>query len=131
MRSLDLTIHEVAFGATGVARDGGTAVSVPLTIYGERVSVRMVREKKQFAEAELLEVLEPSPNRVAAPCPYFGRCGGCSYQHLSYAHQLEVKQRQVEDILRRIGKFANVPMRSIIPSPNEYNYRNRITVHAE
>jgi tRNA/tmRNA/rRNA uracil-C5-methylase (TrmA/RlmC/RlmD family) len=106
-------------------------VFVPFTIDGERVSARIVREKKQFAEAELADVLEPSAHRVEPRCPYFGRCGGCAYQHISYAHQLETKTRQVEQALRRIGKFPAVPMRPIIPSPAEYEYRNRITVHAE
>jgi tRNA/tmRNA/rRNA uracil-C5-methylase (TrmA/RlmC/RlmD family) len=131
MRSADLTIHDVAFGGKGVARDGGKAVFVPFTIDGERVTARVTREKKQFAEAELIEVLEPSPHRVVAPCPYFGRCGGCSYQHIDYAHQLELKQKQVEQAMRRIARLSEPPMRAIVPSPLPYAYRNRITVHAE
>jgi 23S rRNA (uracil1939-C5)-methyltransferase len=76
-------------------------------------------------------VLEPSPERVVPECPYFGRCGGCSYQHISYAHQLETKARQVEQAMRRIGRLAKPPMRPIFPSPLPYGYRNRITVHAQ
>ena len=131
MRTLDLTIHDVAFGGKGVARDSGKAVFVPFTIDGERVSARIVREKKQFAEAELVEVLEASPHRVEPPCPYFGRCGGCSYQHISYEHQLELKARQVEQAMRRIGRLAEPPMHPIVPSPSAYSYRNRITVHVK
>ena len=131
MRTAELLIHDVAFGGKGVARDNGKAVFIPFTIDGERVSARIVREKKQFAEAELIEVLEPSPERVAAPCPYFGRCGGCSYQHIRYAHQLELKARQVEQAMRRIAKITEPPMRPIVPSPLPYGYRNRITVHAQ
>jgi 23S rRNA (uracil1939-C5)-methyltransferase len=97
----------------------------------ELVSAEIVREKKQFAEAELLEVKESSPNRVAPQCPYFGRCGGCAYQHIDYQHQLAIKWRQVRDALQRIGKLKEVPMRPIIPSPRHYAYRNRITVHAQ
>jgi 23S rRNA (uracil1939-C5)-methyltransferase len=130
MRSAELTIEDVAFGGKGVARDAGKAVFIPFTIDGERVTAKIVREKKQFAEAELLEVLEPSAERVAAPCPYFGRCGGCTYQHISYAHQLELKAKQVEQAMRRIGKMPEPPMRPIVPSPLPYGYRNRITVHA-
>jgi 23S rRNA (uracil1939-C5)-methyltransferase len=100
-------------------------------IEGEHVSAEIVREKKQFAEAELIEVKEASVHRVPAPCPYFGRCGGCAYQHMDYAHQLATKDRQVRDVLRRIGKIDNVPFQPIIASPNEYDYRNRITVHAQ
>src|SRR3954470_21556972 len=96
MRTAELIIHDIAFGGSGIARDEGKAVFVPFTIDGERVSARIVRHKKQFAEAELVEVVEPSAHRVEARCPYFGRCGGCAYQHISYAHQLEIKERQVE-----------------------------------
>jgi len=131
MRSVDLQIHDVAFGGKGVARDEGKAVFVPFTIDGERITANIVREKKQFAEGELLELLEPSPERTTPECPYFGRCGGCSYQHISYAHQLELKARQVEQAMRRIGRLAEPPMRPMVPSPLPYHYRNRITVHAD
>jgi len=131
MRIVDLSIEDIAFGGKGVARENGKAVFVPFTIEGEKISARIVREKKQFAEADLVEVRESSPHRVEPPCPYFGRCGGCSYQHIEYGHQLAIKWRQTRDVLQRIGKLKDIPMRPIIPSPIEYAYRNRITVHAE
>lgn len=131
MRSVDLQIQDVAFGGKGVARDQGKAVFVPFTIEGELITAKIVREKKQFTEAEVIELLEPSPHRVAPECPYFGRCGGCSYQHISYEHQLELKGKQVEQAMRRIGRLSEPSMRPIIPSPLPYGYRNRITVHAE
>src|SRR5438132_6544215 len=130
-RVVDLRIEDVAFGGKGVARAQGKAVFVPYTIEGELVSAEIVREKKQFAEAEPVEVKQSSPNRVAPQCPYFGRCGGCAYQHIDYQHQLAIKRRQVRDALQRIGKLKDVPMRPIIPSPRQYAYRNRITVHAQ
>ena len=128
---MDLEIVDVAFGGKGVGRSNGKAVFVPFTIDGERISARIVREKKQFAEAELEEVHASSDQRVTPPCPYFGRCGGCSYQHISYEHQLAIKHRQVEQILRRVGRIESPPMRPIVPSPKSYAYRNRVTVHAE
>ena len=131
MRLVDLKIEDVAFGGKGVAREQGKAVFVPYTIEGELVSAEIVREKKQFAEADLVEVKESSPNRVAPECPYFGRCGGCAYQHIDYQHQLAIKWRQVRDALQRIGKLKDIPMRPIISSPMQYAYRNRITVHAQ
>ena len=131
MRQVELQIVDVAFGGKGVARDEGKAVFVPYTIDGERISANIVREKKQFAEGELAELLEASPARVTPECPYFGRCGGCSYQHIGYAHQLELKARQVEQAMRRIGRLADPPMRAMVPSPLPYQYRNRITVHAQ
>src|SRR5437773_5473451 len=131
MRVVDLKIEDIAFGGKGVAREQGKAVFVPYTIESELVSAEIVREKKQFAEAEFVEVKQASPDRVEPQCPYFGRCGGCTYQHISYEHQLAIKWRQVRDALERIGKLKDVPMRPIIPSPEQYGYRNRITVHAQ
>ena len=130
LRIVDLKIRDIAFGGKGVGRDNSKAVFVPFTIEGELVTAKIVREKKQFAESELVDVRERSPDRVEPPCPYFGRCGGCAYQHINYEHQLGIKWRQVRDILQRIGKLKEVPMRPIIPSPEPYEYRNRITVHA-
>jgi len=131
LRIVDLKIQDVAFGGKGVGRESGKAVFVPYTIDGELVSAKIVREKKQFAEGELVNVRESSPYRVQPPCPYFGRCGGCAYQHISYEHQLAIKWRQVRDVLQRIGKLKEVRMRPIITSPEQYGYRNRITVHAQ
>ena len=129
--ALELAIEDVAFGGKGVARKEGKAVFIPFTIEGERITAKIVREKKQFAEAELVQLLDPSPERVVPECPYFGVCGGCSYQHINYSHQLELKARQVEQAMRRIGRLREPPMRPLIPSPMPYGYRNRITVHAE
>jgi len=131
LRIVDLKIEDVAFGGKGVGRENGKAVFVPFTIDGEMISAQITREKKQFAEAEVVDLQERSPHRVNPECPYFGRCGGCSYQHIDYEHQLAIKWRQVRDVLQRIGKFKDIPMRPIIPSPISYAYRNRITVHAQ
>jgi tRNA/tmRNA/rRNA uracil-C5-methylase (TrmA/RlmC/RlmD family) len=108
----------------------GRAVFVPFVIEGETVSVEIVRERRKYVEARLLSVDEPAPQRVDAPCPYFGRCGGCSYQHMAAAEQLRVKTRQVEQAVRRIGRCESVAVASMVASPQAYEYRNRITVHA-
>src|ERR1700730_10381913 len=131
MRIVDLKIEDIAFGGKGVGRENGKAVFIPYTIEGEKISARIVREKKQFAEAEIVDLLERSPDRVEPPCPYFGWCGGCAYQQIAYEHQLAIKWRQVRDVLQRIGKLKDIPMRPIIPSPVQYAYRNRITVHVQ
>ncbi len=124
-----LTITDVAFGGNGVARHDGKVWFVPFTIAGETVTAEVVRSKKNFVEADLAGVEEASPDRVEPRCPYFGRCGGCAYQHIAYAKQLEIKAAQVEQTLHRVGKLAEVPMRPIVASPQEYAYRNRIRVH--
>jgi 23S rRNA (uracil1939-C5)-methyltransferase len=128
---IETVVEDVAFGGDGVARHDGKAVFIPYVIDGEKVSARITRQKKKFAAAELESVIETSPHRIPAPCPYFGRCGGCSYQHITYSHQLELKSRQVEQTLRRVGRLAEVPMQPIIPSPETYGYRNRIRVHID
>ena len=126
---MQLTIHDIAFGGKGVGRSEGLVVFVPYTIPGENVTVAITRKKKNYAEASLVSVVQPSPDRVQPECPYFGRCGGCSYQHIAYPAQLALKSAQVEQTLRRVGKMAEVPLRPMVPSPKSYGYRNRIRVH--
>lgn len=128
---LELKIDDVAFGGNGVGRLAGKAVFVPFTIDGEKVTANIIHEKKQFCEGELVEVVTTSPNRAIPQCPYFGECGGCSYQHIDYEHQLVIKARQVEQAMQRIGRLKEPPMRSMIRSRLPYGYRNRITVHAD
>jgi tRNA/tmRNA/rRNA uracil-C5-methylase (TrmA/RlmC/RlmD family) len=84
-----------------------------------------------MSRARIEAILEASPFRQPAPCPYFGACGGCDYQHISYAHQLAIKQGQVKQVLARIGGITDAPINPIIPSPKTFGYRNRITVHTD
>ncbi len=128
--TLTLEIQDLAFGGKGVARSEGKVYFVPFTIPGEKVVARVTRQKKNFAEADLVSVEVPSPDRVAAPCPYFESCGGCAYQHIGYERQLAFKASQVEQTLRRVGRLAEVPMRPAIAAPAPYGYRNRIRVHS-
>jgi 23S rRNA (uracil1939-C5)-methyltransferase/tRNA (uracil-5-)-methyltransferase len=107
---------------------GGWVVMVPFTLPGERVRARVFRNQKNFSEADLVEVLTPSPHRVAPPCPLFGRCGGCQYQHLTYAEQLAWKRRQVAELLRHMAD-VEFPVAPVIASPREYGYRSKITPH--
>jgi tRNA/tmRNA/rRNA uracil-C5-methylase (TrmA/RlmC/RlmD family) len=125
-----LHIEDIGFGGRGVGRlADGRAAFVPFVIEGETVQVEILRERPKYVEARLLSVEEPSPHRVLAPCPYFGHCGGCSYQHIDPAEQLRVKTRQVEQAVRRIGRCESVAVAPMLPSPKSYEYRNRITVH--
>jgi 23S rRNA (uracil1939-C5)-methyltransferase len=126
---MQLTIHDIAFGGKGVGRSDGLVVFVPFVIPGETVNVDLKRKKKNYAEANLVSVETASPDRAIPQCPYFGRCGGCAYQHIEYPAQLAIKAGQVEQTLRRVGKQTEVPMRPIIPSSKPYGYRNRIRVH--
>ncbi len=114
--------------AAPAAREGGWVVMVPFTLPGERVRVRVFRNHKNFSEADLVEILTPSPDRVAAQCSLFGRCGGCQYQHLNYPAQLAWKRRQVAELLQHMAG-TEFPVAPVIPSPREFGYRSKITPH--
>jgi 23S rRNA (uracil1939-C5)-methyltransferase len=128
-QELELEIHDIAFGGKGVGRVDGMACFVPGVIDGEKVRVRVRKVKARLLEADLLEVTGSSPHRIAAPCPVFLKCGGCAYQHIAYDHQLRIKQTQLREALRRLGGMEEPPVGPMIPSPEPYGYRNRITVH--
>jgi 23S rRNA (uracil1939-C5)-methyltransferase len=128
---IDLEITDTAYGGDGIARHEGRVVFVPFAIPGEKVRARVVDLHRSYARAEIRTVSTPSPDRMAPPCPLFMRCGGCAYQHMAYARQLEIKTRQVAEAFRRIGKIADPPVEPARPSPQEYHYRNRITVHVQ
>ncbi|HVT73216.1 MAG TPA: class I SAM-dependent RNA methyltransferase, partial [Lacunisphaera sp.] len=95
---------------------------------GERVRVRVYRNHRNYSEGDLLEVLTPSPHRVAPLCPVFGTCGGCQYQHLAYPEQLAWKRRQVAELLQHMAGIE-FPVAPVIASPREFGYRSKITPH--
>jgi tRNA/tmRNA/rRNA uracil-C5-methylase (TrmA/RlmC/RlmD family) len=129
-RVVELDIHDVAFGGAGVGRVDGKIVFVPFTIDGERVEAELIEHRRGFDRARLDKIVRRSVHRVEPLCPYFGRCGGCDYQHISYDHQMELKRRQVRQLLERIGRTADVEVSPTFPCPSPYAFRNRITVHA-
>jgi len=128
---MELLIDSIAFGGDGVARHEGKVWFVPFTIPGEKVRVQVLSEQKKFGRAQVVEVLTPSPSREKPLCPVYEKCGGCQYQHLSYAEELLAKTKQVEETLRRIGKIVDAPVKPIISSPQPYGYRNRIVLHRQ
>jgi 23S rRNA (uracil1939-C5)-methyltransferase len=100
-------------------------VFVSRALPGDRVRARVTKFKRRYAEARAVEVLEPGPGRVAARCAHFGVCGGCAWQDLEYARQLEHKQAQVGDALVRLGRFETVDLRPIEPARSVWGYRNK------
>lgn len=127
-----ITIESVGYGGAGVGRlADGRVCFVHGTLPGERVLVRIVKEKKNHAEAEVVRVLEASPRRVAPKCPVYGECGGCALQHASYDLQLEIKTSQVAELLRRFAGIRDAKVSPMLPSPKEWSYRNRISVHID
>ena len=126
---VELEIKDVAYGGAGVGRAAGKVHFVSFTMPGERVLAEVHSEKKRFSEGRLSEVLEASPERIQPKCGYFGVCGGCAYQHVPYALQLQWKQAQVRSLFERIGGIPDAPVQEVVPSPQEWNYRNRIRLH--
>jgi 23S rRNA (uracil1939-C5)-methyltransferase len=124
--TVELGIEGVAFGGRGISREAGIVVFVEGAIPGDRVLARITRRKPQYAEADTVEVIQASPQRQAAPCPVFGACGGCKWQHFEYAGQLAAKQEHVADALRHIAKTHDFELRPIIASPSQWNYRNKM-----
>ena len=128
---IELVITDIGFGGEGVGRYQNQVVFVPFVAQGEKVKVKIVQRNRNFLRAELIEILEKSNQRAIPSCPYFGQCGGCQYQHLVYAEQLRIKEEQIRQILKRIGKVESPYVLPIIGSPQSYGYRNRIVVHAD
>jgi tRNA/tmRNA/rRNA uracil-C5-methylase (TrmA/RlmC/RlmD family) len=132
---ISLTIEDIAFGGEGVGRvraeERDFVVFVPFVITGETVEVEITEVKKNFARAKLLRVEKASPQRVEAPCVYFGKCGGCQYQHMAYEEQLRVKQKQIADLFERVGKISRDVVAPVIGCPSPYGYRNRIMVRSQ
>lgn len=126
-----LDITDVAFGGEGVGRFEGFVVFVPYVITGEKVEARIKEIHKQFARAELINVIETSPQRTTAECDYYGECGGCQYQHVSYEEQLRTKHKQVSDLFERIGGQSKDVVMPVAPCPKPYHYRNRIMVRTQ
>ena len=93
-------------------------------IPGERVIAEVVSVRRRYAAAQVLEVLEPSPARVSPPCPYYGECTGCQWQHVDYDQQLAVKREKVVDALERVGGITGAEVAPVVPSPRQFGYRN-------
>jgi 23S rRNA (uracil1939-C5)-methyltransferase len=102
----------------------GQSIFVLGGIPGEKVVAEVVSVRRKYAAARVVEVVEPSAARVPPPCPYYGDCTGCQWQHLSYREQLEVKREHVKDALKRVGGLSGVEVAPVAPSPREFGYRN-------
>jgi tRNA/tmRNA/rRNA uracil-C5-methylase (TrmA/RlmC/RlmD family) len=128
---LTAEIRAVAFGGDGLARVDGFVVFVPFTLDGDIVEIEIREVKKKFLRGRLRKILTPSVHRAIPPCPYFGKCGGCQYQHVDYDKQLEIKMQQVIDAFERVGGLKSPPVGRIIPSPLIYGYRGKGEYHVQ
>ena len=127
---IEIKIDRLANGGKGVGRhESGMVVFVSDTAPDETVRAEITLVKKSFAEAKLIEVVKASPYRVQPPCPVAGTCGGCSWQHVSYEEQLKQKRGIVADAIRKFAGRGALPVDETVPSPNPFNYRNRVQLH--
>jgi len=127
-QELELDISDITNLGMGIAKVGEWVVMVPFVIPGEKVRARVFRNHKNYSEADLLEVLKPSPDRIEPNCGYFTQCGGCQYQHISYTAQLQMKQRHVSDTLRKIGNI-DAEVELPLHSEHTFHYRSKLTPH--
>lgn len=128
--TIQIDIEKLIYGGEGLSRVNGRVVLTPFVLPGETVQIAPDRGKPDLLRAKLLDVVKPAPERVEPPCPYFGPCGGCHYQHADYAFQLEQKVAILKEVLQRIGKLdISLPVETV--SGPAWNYRNRSQFHIE
>lgn len=127
-QELELTVETLTNLGMGVGRVDGWVVMVPFVIPGERVKARVYRNFQNYSDADLLEVIEASPDRIDPKCPLYTTCGGCQYQHMEYQRQLAEKTRHVEELMQKLGEIDH-PVDLAHGSPQVYNYRSKITPH--
>ena len=118
------TVEGYSSEGLGVVRLDGAVVFVPRAVRGETIDLRITKVMKSSCAGEIVKIHTPSPERAAPECPYFGRCGGCDFQHLSYPEELWAKRRRVQDALKRLGG-ADVPVEEILGAKEPAHYRNK------
>lgn len=129
MPPVTVDITSLAYGGKGVGRIDGKVVFVPYTAPGDRVKIDIILEKKGFLEGRLLEVLHSSPLRQDPPCPIFGRCGGCHWEHIQYQAQVYWKDRIFRETIERIGGIRDLPLDPPIPAAEPFRYRVKAQFH--
>jgi len=124
--TINLNIDDLAMGGEGVGRSGGQVVFVPDSVPGDELKVKLIELKKNFARGKIIDIVKPSPDRVAPKCPLSKDCGGCQWQHISYPAQLRFKTKIVKETLGRIGKLKNIDVKDIIGMADPWGFRNKI-----
>lgn len=124
---IEAVITDLSDTGDGVGRSGEKVVFVPDTVPGDRVVVRLINVKPNYAKAKVKELLQPSSLRIKPACIVADKCGGCQWQHISYEYQLLVKRQAVIRALERIGGFKQPRVDAVITAGTPYNYRNKAT----
>ncbi|TFB14254.1 23S rRNA (uracil(1939)-C(5))-methyltransferase RlmD [Filobacillus milosensis] len=125
---IDLEFVDLTHEGNGVGKIDGYPVFVPYGLPGEKAKVKIVKVKKNIAFGKLIELIEPSEDRVEPPCEVFYQCGGCQIQHMSYERQLKMKQKQVQDVMHKIAHMPDVPVRPTIGMEEPWSYRNKVQI---
>lgn len=126
LKIYELNVDKLAFGGKGLARKDNLVVFVDDAVPGDRVMAQVTKKRKDYLEARTIEILQPSEDRIEAPCKYFQHCGGCKWQNLTYEKQLQYKGSQVVESLQRIGGIKKVPIEPIIAADPIFAYRNKM-----
>lgn len=126
MADVRVHIEKLAFGGNGIGRIDGKVCFVPYSCPGDELLVRMVSEKRSYVNATIVDIITPSEDRGTPPCPLFGSCGGCSWQHVAYARQLTEKRQIFADALWRGARVPGDKIGDVVASPAIYGYRSRV-----
>jgi tRNA/tmRNA/rRNA uracil-C5-methylase (TrmA/RlmC/RlmD family) len=131
-QTMQIEITDLAYGGNGVGHSSdGRVVFVPFTAPGDVVDVEITREHERYLEGRVTEIVTPSADRCEPRCPHFGRCGGCQYQHLNYAAQLDAKKRQLAQSLKHLAGLRELPeINPVAGSLRHYGYRNKLTLES-
>ena len=121
-------IVDISFEGQGIGKIDGLAVFVPDTVVGDKVSVRLTKVKKNYANGEVVEILTPSPDRIEKYCTHAADCGGCPLSEMNYKSQLALKEKQVAERIKRLGGVENPLIRPILAMDEPYGYRNKVTL---
>ena len=122
---LTVTIEDMGHDGEGIGKADGYTLFVKDAVIGDVIEAKIMKAKKNYAYARLMRILEPSPHRVEPVCPMARPCGGCQLQMMDYQEQLRFKQKKIEDNLRRIGGFEQIPMEPILGMEQPFRYRNK------
>ncbi|WP_234978079.1 23S rRNA (uracil(1939)-C(5))-methyltransferase RlmD [Halanaerobium kushneri] len=119
-------IEDLAHGGDGVARaENGMAVFISLSLPGDLVKAKITKIKKDYAFAELIEIIEAGEGRTEAPCPVYNECGGCQLQHINYQKELEFKQNNIKQLINRIAEIDNFKLNEVLAADDDFRYRNK------
>lgn len=125
---IELTFTDITHEGNGVGKVQSYPIFVPLVLPGETASIKIVKVNKKFGFGKILEIKETSPDRETPPCAVFHKCGGCQLQHMSYAMELQMKENQVKNVMKKIAHMEDVPVHPVIGMEEPWRYRNKIQI---